>query len=371
MATGVERSGRSSRGAAGHRLYGWVDERFHITPLIAFMRHKYVPVHRHTVWYYMGGVALFLFMVQVASGILLVLYYKPDEGNAFESVRFITTKVSFGWLVRSVHSWSANLMVFFVFVHMFSTFFTRAYKKPRELTWMTGFILLALVLGFGFTGYLLPWNELSFFATKVGTEIAGAVPLVGNAVKVLLRGGDDVTGATLTRFYAIHIALLPAIFTALLAVHLIFVQRQGMHEPESVQKLPVERKKMIPFFPNFLLRDTLLWLMVLNVLLFLAVFFPWELGQKADPFASAPQGIRPEWYFMFMFQTLKVLPAHVWFMEGEVLGIMGFVVLGVAWLLVPFWEMKRRPDGRPRVVTIIGVMAILYMIAMTIWGYLV
>ncbi|MDH4038733.1 MAG: cytochrome b N-terminal domain-containing protein [Candidatus Krumholzibacteria bacterium] len=362
-------TGKSSGTAA--RVFAWVDERFHISPLLDYMRHKQVPVHRDTLWYYMGGVSLFLFMVQVASGILLVLYYKPDEASAFESVRFISTKVSFGWLIRSVHSWSANLMVFFVFVHMFSTFFTRAYKKPRELTWMTGFVMLVLVMGFGFTGYLLPWNELAFFATKVGTDIAGAVPLIGNATKILLRGGEDVTGATLTRFYAIHIALLPAIFTAILGIHLLFVQRQGMHEPESVQKLPPERRKMMPFFPNFLLRDTLLWLMVLNMLLFLAVFFPWELGEKADPFASAPQGIRPEWYFMFMFQTLKLLPGHVWFMEGEVLGIMAFMVMGLAWMLVPFWEMKRRPDGRARPITIIGVVGIIYMVVLTIWGYLV
>jgi quinol-cytochrome oxidoreductase complex cytochrome b subunit len=371
MATDVERTNAKPRNGVGNKLYGWIDDRFHITPLIDFMRHKKVPVHRHTIWYYMGGVALFLFIVQIVSGILLVLYYKPDENSAFESVRFITTKVSFGWLIRSVHSWSANLMVFFVFIHMFSTFFTRAYKKPRELTWMTGFFLLALALGFGFTGYLLPWNELAFFATKVGTDIAAAVPFIGHAARTLLRGGDDVTGATLTRFYAIHIALLPAIFTAILMIHLIFVQRQGMHEPEFMEHLPPEKKKTIPFFPNFLLRDTLLWLMVLNLVLFLAVFFPWGVGVKADPFASAPKGIRPEWYFMFMFQTLKLIPGHVWFMEGEVLGIMGFLVVGVAWLLVPFWEMKRRPDGRPRPITIIGVAAIIYMIIMTIWGYLV
>jgi cytochrome b6 len=351
------------------KLYLWIDERFHITPLIDFLRHKSVPVHRHTVWYYMGGIALFLFIVQVVSGILLVLYYHADEESAYESVRFITTKVPFGWLVRSVHSWSANLMVFFVFTHMFSTFFTRAYRKPRELTWVTGFVLMVLALGFGFTGYLLPWNELAFFATKVGTDITGAVPLVGEPLKVLLRGGEDVTGATLSRFHAIHIALLPAVFFVLLSLHLLFVQRQGMHEPEYTAKLPAEKKKLMPFFPNFLLRDTLLWLMVLNVVLCLAVFFPWELGEKADPFASAPSGIRPEWYFMFMFQTLKLLPGHILFVEGEVLGIVFFGLAGLAWMLVPFWEIKHH--RRPKPMTIIGVVVILYMLGMTVWGYLV
>ena len=353
------------------RAFSWLDERFHLTPLIDFMRHKYVPVHRHTIWYYMGGVCLFLFVVQVVSGILLVLYYQANENSAFESVRFIMTKVQFGWLIRSVHSWSANLMIFFVFVHMFSTFFTRGFQKPRELTWVSGFVLLTLAMGFGFTGYLLPWNQLAFFATKVGTDIVGAVPFIGDAAKIVLRGGEDVTGATLSRFYAIHIAIIPAIFTVFLGLHLLFVQRQGMHEPEYVANLPPERKKLIPFFPGFLLRDLLLWMVVLNILLALAVFFPWELGERADPFASAPAGIRPEWYFMFMFQTLKLLPAHVLFMEGEVLGIVVFGLAGIAWMLVPFWRIRGKPERRFAVMRLVGVVAILYIALMTVVGYIV
>jgi cytochrome b6 len=352
------------------RFLAWFDERYQVSPLVEFMRHKQVPVHRHTPWYFMGGVALFLFIVQVTTGILLVLYYRADENAAFESVRFLMTKVSFGWLIRSVHSWSANLMVLFVFVHMFSTFFTRAYVKPRELTWMTGFFLLALTLGFGFTGYLLPWNELAFFATKVGTDIVGVIPLIGHPAKVLLRGGEDVGGTTLSRFYAIHIAILPAVFTAFLGLHLVFIQRQGMHEPESVAAMGPERKRMMPFFPNFLLRDILAWLLVFNVLLCLAVFFPWELGEKADPFASAPAGIRPEWYFMFMFQTLKLIPAHVVFIEGEVLGVLCFGLAGVAWLLVPFWGAARSTGRRRRIMTIVGISAIAYIVVMTMVGYL-
>ena len=359
----------TAKKGAGQRMFDWVDERFNISPLFEFMRHKYVPVHRHTFWYYMGGVTLFLFLVQVATGILLVLYYKPGADSAYESVRFITTKVQFGWLIRSVHNWSANVMVFFAFVHMFSTFFSRSYLKPRELTWLTGFLLLAISLGFGFTGYLLPWNELAYFATKVGTDIVGAVPLVGEPLKILLRGGEDVTGATLTRFYAIHIAILPAIMTILLAGHLLFIQRQGMHAPTYVEKLPDDKKTNMPFFPNFLLRDMLLWLIVLNLLLYLAVFFPWELGEKADMFAPAPEGIKPEWYFMFMFQTLKLLPAHVWFVEGEILGIVGFGFIGLGWMLVPFWEKKLHPEKGASWMTIIGVLGVLFILVMTVWGY--
>lgn len=352
-------------------MYDWLDQRYQLSPLIEFLSHKKVPVHHHTVWYYLGGVSLFLFIVQLISGILLLFYYQPGVNTSYESVRFLLTKVNFGWLVRSLHSWSANLMVFFVFLHMFSTFFTRAFKKPRELTWISGFLLLSLALGFGFSGYLLPWNELAFFATKVGTDIVGAVPFIGNALMQLLRGGEDVTGATLTRFYAIHVAMLPAIFTVLLTLHLIFVQKQGMSAPENFEQIPEEKKKWMNFFPNFVMRDMLLWLVVLGVLLYLAVYHPWDLGLKADPFSSAPAGIRPEWYFMFMFQTLKFLPGHILFLEGELVGILFFALAAVAWMLVPFWEPKTGTQKKTDFIKIVGTVAIVYIVVLTVIGYLI
>src|ERR1051325_9619526 len=201
----------------------WLDERLSLGAAAAVARKKEVPLHRHSIWYYFGGMTLFLFSVQVVTGILLLLYYRPSAENAFESVQFIMTDVQFGWLIRSVHSWSANLLIATLFVHMFSVFFMRAYRSPRELTWITGVLLLLITLGFGFSGYMLPWNKLSFFATKVGTEIVGVIPLIGRPMLKFLRGGDDVTGATLTRFFGFHVAVLPAITTLLIAVHLLLV----------------------------------------------------------------------------------------------------------------------------------------------------
>ena len=171
---------------------------------------KQIPVHRHSIWYYLGGMTLFLFIIQVSTGILLLLYYRPSAEEAFESVQFLMAEVQFGWLIRSIHSWAANLMILTLFVHLFSVLLLKAYRPPREITWFSGMALLGLALGFGFTGYLLPWNELAYFATKVGTEITGAVPGIGRFAGRLLRGGDEVTGATLTRFYGIHVAILPA-----------------------------------------------------------------------------------------------------------------------------------------------------------------
>jgi cytochrome b6 len=349
------------------KFYAWVDERVKISDLVQFMGKKYVPVHRHSVWYYFGGVALFLFIIQVTTGILLLLYYKGSEQLAFESIQFIMSKVQFGWLVRSIHSWAANLFILAAVVHMFSVYFERSYRNPREVTWLTGMLMLFLGLGFGFSGYLLPWNELAFFATKVGTDIAGVVPVVGKPLMIFLRGGEDVTGATLSRFFGFHVALFPGIFTGLLVVHLLLVQRQGMSEPLGMDE--EHERKTMPFFPNFMLRDVLLWLIVLNVLAVLAVFFPWELGRKADPFASAPAGIRPEWYFLFMFQSLKYVPPRILFLDGEVLGIGLFGVAGLIWLLVPFWDRKSARGLRGRGISYIGIGVVVYILVFTILGW--
>ena len=151
------------RGASA--LWTWLDARLGVGVLGQLAKKKTVPVHRHTIWYYLGGMTLFLFMVQIATGVLLLFYYRPTADEAFESVQFIMAEVQFGWLVRSIHAWSANLMIFAAFLHFFSVLLLRAYRPPRELTWISGFLLLLLALGYGFTGYLLPWNELAYFAT--------------------------------------------------------------------------------------------------------------------------------------------------------------------------------------------------------------
>jgi quinol-cytochrome oxidoreductase complex cytochrome b subunit len=351
------------------KIYSWIDERVQLENLVEFMGKKYVPVHRHSIWYYFGGVSLFLFIIQVVTGILLLLYYKSGEELAFESIQFIMSKVQFGWLIRSIHSWAANLFILAALVHMFSVFFERSYRKPREITWLTGMLMFFLALGFGFSGYLLPWNELAFFATKVGTDIAGIVPFVGKPLMVLLRSGDEVTGATLSRFFGFHIAVLPGIFTVLLGIHLVLVQRQGMSEPLGAESSVDIKRKTMPFFPNFLLRDLLLWLIVLNLLAILAVFFPWELGKKADPFAPAPAGIKPEWYFLFMFQTLKYIPAKLWLVDGEVFGILLFGAAGLLWMMIPFWDKKSSRGEQTRFINYIGLFVVFYIILFTIFGW--
>jgi cytochrome b6 len=349
----------------------WLDERIDLSGIRHFIAEKGVPIHAQEVWYYLGGMTMFLFGVQVFTGILLLLYYRPSATEAYESVQFIVTQVEFGWLIRNVHSWSANLLIALAFAHFFSVFFLKSYRKPRELTWLTGILLLFLMLGFGFSGYLLPWNELSFFATKVGTGIAGAVPIIGPFTLRLLRGGDDVTGATLSRFYGLHVAILPAITTALVVAHLLLVQRQGMSVPLGIERgrKAGERLPQMPFFPNYILRDVLAWYVVLAVVAALAAFYPWELGTKADAFAVVPPGIRPEWYFLAMFHTLKLVPSHVLGFEGEHLGVVGFGLVAVFLVLVPFLDRRASRGERSPVFTVLAALGLVYLVVFTIIGH--
>jgi cytochrome b6 len=321
------------------RLKSWVEDRLGWDDIAHLAQKKEVPVHRWTVFYYLGGMALFLFTVQVATGILLLLYYRPSSSEAFESVQYMMADVPFGWLIRSIHSWGANLFVGVVFLHMISVFFLKAYRPPREATWITGAVLLFLAMGFGFSGYLLPWNTLAYFATKVGTDVPAQVPGIGHLLSRILRGGSDVTGATLSRFYGIHVAILPAITTVFLGIHLFLVQRHGMSVPPAVERKG--KPKTMRFLPDFLLRDMVGWLVAVALLAALAAFLPWELGVKAAPFASAPAGIRPEWYFLWMFQALKYLPAMVAGIPGETLGVFGIGGLALVLVILPLLDRKR------------------------------
>ena len=331
-----------------------------------FAAHKTVPLHSATAWYYFGGITLFLFVIQVLTGVLLLLYYRPSPTEAYESVQFIMTRVQFGWLVRSIHSWSANLMILTAFIHMFSVVFLHSYRRPREITWFSGLALLGLVMGFGFSGYLLPWNKLSYFATKVGTDMAASVPVIGHQVARFLRGGEDVGGATLTRFFGFHVAVLPGLTTLLLVLHLGLVQRFGMSSPPWSEGKKLAQMR---FFPNFFLRELMAWYAALGVLGSLAAIFPWELGEKADPFAPAPAGIRPEWYFLAPFYTLKLSPSHVWRIEGELLGLLGFALLAAWWVLLPFWASNAEGIVRTRRVTGAGVALLAYLVTFSLLGY--
>ena len=207
------------------KLYAWLDERLGLADLYRSILDR--PEPKGNWWNTLGSASLFLFVVQAATGIFLTVYYTPSPDHAYDSIQYIMTGVAFGWLIRGIHHWGATLMVLVVFIHMVRVFVTASYKYPRELTWVIGVGLLLLTLGMGFTGYLLPWNQQAYWATTVGTSIAGTVPFLGPFIQSALRGGTDLSALTLSRFFAAHIWMLPALLLGLIGVHLYLIIRHG------------------------------------------------------------------------------------------------------------------------------------------------
>ncbi len=352
---------RSARG-----FWSWLDDRLGVQAVLDFLKHKPIPQNRHTPWMYTGSLILLFFGIQVLTGILLAFYYRPTLEEATKSVGEIMTKVPLGWIIRSVHSWSATFMIAIVFVHLLSIWGLKSYRKPRELTWMSGVLLLVFTLAFGFTGYLLPWDALSLAATKVGTDIPRSIPIVGEWATKFLRGGEDISGDTLSRFFTFHVCVLPLLLLALLAVHVYLIQKLGMSVPVGADEKE-EARRALPFWPNFVYREMIVWLIFVGALVTLAVFVPPTLGKTADLLAPAPEGIKPEWYFLFLFQTLKIFPAKLWFVSGDTIAVL-LIALGVAlFFFLPFLDTK--PEGRKgKVITLCAFLLVAYAVAMSVWS---
>jgi ubiquinol-cytochrome c reductase cytochrome b subunit len=344
---------------------GWLEDRTGITPVINAGLHVRVPMSARTM--YFGGIALFLFMIQAVTGTLLALYYKATPEAAYKSVQYLTSDVNFGWLIRSIHHWAANLMILFVVLHLLRVFFQAAYKYPRELTWVIGCLLFMVTLGFGFTGYLLPWDQRAYWATVVGTEIAGSVPVVGNALLLLLRGGADVTGDTMSRFFGIHVLVLPISLAALIGAHLVLVHQLGLASPKRPEprtpeaKAEVAKEPLRPFFPHYMIDEMVAWYILLAVLVVLASLFPVGLEDPANQLQT-PAHIKPEWYYLGLYQLLKLVPRIV----GVMVPIIGIGVL-VIW---PFLDRKPEVLMRRRLLAVSGATLVLVgLIVLTVVGY--
>jgi cytochrome b6 len=349
------------------RLKDWLEERYDLEGIKGLAKGKTVPEHRWDLWYYTGGITLFLFILQILTGMLMALYYVPHVNFAYESIIEIVTKLNMGWFFRSLHHWGSQLAIVFLFIHLFGTLLLKSYRKPREFLWVTGFILLGLSIFFGLSGYLLLWDERAFAAVRVATGGAGAFPVIGGFIKAFLRGGFDVTGDTLLRFYAFHVAILPILVLALIGLHLLLVQYHGMSVPLSLEK---EKRREVPFFPNVFYKDLMIWLVVLGVLVTLAVLLPPEIGVKADPLAPPPENIKPEWYFLFLLETLKLFPGSILGMNGETIAIV-IVSCGILFFfLIPFLDRKSARGERSPLFTWIGLIYLVYFLTMTLVGFL-
>lgn len=339
-------------------IASWLDERLGVAAIGRALFARKIPAG--TGWIYtLGSITLFLFVLQLATGTLLATSYAPTPDHAFDSVRYITEDAPFGSFLRGLHVWGATVMVVAVLLHALRTFVTGSYKFPRELTWMSGVLLIMLVLGFGFTGYLLPWNQKAYWATQVGTCLAEQVPLLGPAIARLLLGGDELGPQTLVRFYAIHVLVLPAIVVSLIAAHLFMVVRQGISAPprrgeataiasdraEDRQRALAEYARQKDggrsFYPYTLAKDAVAIFLVFALVALLAWHFAPEVGEIADA-AETSFNPRPEWYFLWLFQFLKYFPGNLEVLGAVVLPAMGFALL----FALPFLDRSRLPTCR-------------------------
>ena len=350
------------------RIGSWFEDRVEFKSITKFLTEKKIPQHRHSIWYYTGSAILLCFVISAITGFMLLFYYNPTLEQANESIGRIMTEVPLGWILRSVHSWSASFMIAIVFIHLLSIWLTKSYRQPRELTWMTGIFLLAISLAFGFTGYLMPWDDLSVAATKVGTDIPRSIPAVGVWITKFLRGGEDVTGDTLTRFFAFHVCILPLFIIALMGVHLYLIQKQGMSVPLEVERRG-ERLKELPFWPNFLFREMIVWAVLFGILLTISIFFPPSLDPTADLMSPAPEGVKPEWYFLFLFQILKIFPSKILFLPGDTLAVLLIFLFGAFLFFLPLIDNK--PSARKgKIITLVAYAFILFALSMTVWSLL-
>ncbi len=360
------------------RIYNWVDIRVGTGELVEKELTGYLLPVNINVWFSMGSILLFIFAMQVVTGMLLLVYYVPDADKAFKSVSFIMNDVPFGWLVRMCHAVGSNMMVLMLLFHMLSVLFMGSYKSPREMNWLSGFILFNLAMGISLTGYLLPWSQLSFWATTVATNSVGSVPVVGPYLVEFLRGGKLVGPPTLGRFFALHVAVIPALIAALIGAHLFFLQRTGVSTPpfglmDTTNRWQNDRYRYeshpggIPFFPHYALQD--LTSIAVYCALFLGVaffdpyiFFPSTAFIPANPFQT-PAHIKPEWYFLPNYQTLKLFPS-------EFLGIAVQVAAMTFLALLPFIDRgkEKHPLKRP-LFMVCAVGGIIIYIALMVWGH--
>jgi ubiquinol-cytochrome c reductase cytochrome b subunit len=301
-------------------------------------------------WFTLGSVLLFLLAIQFITGITLTMYYVPTPVFAYDSVRFISTQLSFGRVVRALHFFGASFIVVFAVLHLLRVLFFGAYKSPREVTWGTGIVLLLLILAFGLTGYLLPWDQRAYWATVVTINIAKSTPLVGDFLAGVMRGGPDIGALTLSRWYATHVILLPVGVLLFVITHLYLMRRHGIAGHFRPRVMPSS-----PFYPVHAVKDTIVIALVFAALFSLAVFGKAPLEAMADP-SNASYVPRPEWYFLGLFQRLKYFPGKL-----EPIGAIGIPTLVIALLfLLPFLDNRpeRDPRARPRVSAVVTLIAV-------------
>jgi ubiquinol-cytochrome c reductase cytochrome b subunit len=356
-------------------LQKWLEIRIGLDELIRSQLTEYRVPKNINLLYTLGMVAFAAFVVQILTGIILLIYYIPQEDYAFKSVQLIMTQVPYGWLFRLIHVVGSNLMVAVVLLHMTSVFFYGSYKKPRELTWVVGSLMLLTTLGLCLSGYLLPWSQQSYWATTVATNIPSAFPFCGEFLCQVLRGaGHGVSGVTLNRFFALHVGLLPLLLLGLFMVHAFLVRRIGISAPPVSAEETEDRQKFHhidypdgpPFYPYYVSREAaaiaVYFMVMFCVIAFApALFLPHDANIPANPLIT-PVHIRPEWYFHAPYQMLKLIPS-------KFLGIALQLVLVVIFIGWPFLDQSRKVNILKRPLMLALFLAtVVGWIVLTIWG---
>ena len=337
----------------------WIQERLPVTGAqLRELTNEPVPYHLKRWWFALGGTPAYLFVVQVVTGILLAIYYKPSPETAYESVRYITDEAAYGWLLRGIHKWGATLMIAAVILHQMRVYFTGAYRKPREINWMVGMCLLMCTLLLGFTGYCLVFEQLSYWGAAVGANIAASVPFVGDLARSLLLGGTAYNANTLPRFFVLHAAVLPGLLVLLVIIHIAIIRLQGVTEMQFEDE-PRESPKHFNFFPDHLYSELIIGLVLMILLAVLATVLPATMGPKADPLTT-PEIIKPEWFFYVAFRWLKLFSRTVAVLST------GFIVFVMfLWPFIDSWIRRRTRFTEASVW--IGIGGVLLIIGLTVW----
>lgn len=341
----------------------WLSERLPVSGTqLKEWTNEPVPNHLKRWWFCLGGTPAYLFVVQIVTGILLAFYYQPTAAAAYDSVQAITHEAAYGWYFRSVHKWAATLMIAAVILHQMRVYFTGGYRKPRELNWMIGMCLLLCSLLLGFTGYSLVFEQLSYWGATVGANISDTVPFFGNYAKQMLLGGETYNQNTLSRFYILHAAVLPATMILLLIVHIAIIRLHGVTEFQFEDK-PPEEPDEFNFFPDHFYTELIIGLILMILLSVLATILPATLGPRADPLTT-PEVIKPEWFFYVTFRWLKLFSGTFAVLST------GFIVFVMfAWPFIDSWIRKKTRFQEASVW--IGIVGVALLVGLTMWEAIV
>lgn len=319
-----------------------------------------VPNHLKKWWFCLGGTVLYLFMIQIVTGIALSFYYVPYPEEAYQSVVRITQEIRFGWYIRSLHRWASHFLIVALILHMLRIFFTGAYRHPRELNWIVGCLLFFISVTLGFTGYSLVYEQQSYWAATVAANLTEGAPLVGPLLAYFMRGGPEIGVNTLTRFHILHVGFLPTMSIVLIVLHIFLIRLHGVTELYFHGVELRKEKKFFDFFPDHVISELIIGMILLFLLTLLALIYPIGLGPPADP-AVTPEHIKPEWYFYSNFRLLKLTSLNVMYVT---VAFVGFVLL--------FWpfveELLQKKFKLPEIVFVMtGIVFFLVITIFTVW----